>query len=47
MQMQTPSGAGPYSYTKAPPGADASSLSGEALLYPAQSRSTRLIEVPS
>jgi hypothetical protein len=45
MHTQTPSGAGPYSYTKAPTGADASSLSGEALLYPALSPLAPLTEV--
>lgn len=34
MQLRTPSGAVLYPYTKAPTGADASSLPGEALLYP-------------
>ena len=42
MHTQTPSGAGPYSYTKAPTGAVASSLSGEAFFYPNVN-----IEVPS
>lgn len=42
MQMQTPSGAGPHSYTKALGSADASSLPGEAFLCPADA-----IEVPS
>lgn len=37
MYMQTPSGAGPTSNTKAPSGAHASSLSGEAFLYPTRS----------
>ena len=47
MQMQTPSGAGPYSYTKALVGAVASSPPGEALLYPALFRSTPAIQVRS
>ena len=34
MQMRTPSGAGPYPYIEAPDGAVASSLPGEAHLYP-------------
>lgn len=34
MQMLTPSGARPYSYMKAPAGADASSIPGEAFLSP-------------
>lgn len=34
MQTRTPSGAGPYPYIEAPHGAAASSLPGEALLYP-------------
>ena len=34
MQMLTPSGARPYSYTKAPAGADASSIPREAFLSP-------------
>lgn len=45
MQMQTPSGASPYSYTKALVGAVASSLPEEALLYPAPFHSTPPIEV--
>ena len=47
MQMQTPSGAGPTSYTKALASAVASSLPGEALLYPAPFRSAPAIEVHS
>ena len=34
MHTQTPSGAGPYSYTNAPTGAVAFSLSGEAFFFP-------------
>ncbi len=47
MHTQTPSGAGPTLYTKALAGAVASSLPGEALLYPAPFRSTPAIEVRS